>query len=101
MESGFVCSPILMKGDIKLSKKTENKILVKEIERLKKENGTLMYKLELANESKNEYDMLIQELKEQRDKYKKTYKNFEKLGAEFEKEKNKLLKNHKNYDVEL
>ena len=73
MESGFVCSPILMKGDIKLFKKTENKILVKEIERLKKENGTLMYKLELANESKNEYDMLIQELKEQRDKYKPTH----------------------------
>lgn len=42
--------------------KTENKILLKEIETLKKQNKSMAIKLGIANKSKKEYEELVEQL---------------------------------------
>ena len=64
---------------------------------LLKENKNLYYEIEQTNKYKNEYIQLIDELKETKKKYEKTYRNLERLESEFEREKNRLKDKHKYY----
>lgn len=80
-------------------KKTEKVILLKEIEKLRKENKSLMTKLEVANKSKNDYDKLVIQLNECKEKYKNSYKNLKNLESEFEKIKNRFVNGYKYFDT--
>lgn len=80
-------------------------ILKGDIERLKAENEELKEQLDIIPKyeklyattlvAKQEYDKLITQLKEEREKYRELNKEFEKMKVDYEKRAQKMIKEQK------
>lgn len=61
----------------------QRKLCENEINRLKRDNGNLQAKLEIADRYRNEYEKLCKETKNMHKKYKETMESFQRIEKEY------------------